>query len=98
MGVQFPFRPSGPSCYFDKTEDRGERELQVMSIHHLALCLLTVGGLVFSGCASDSTTTTQTDQTTKRVHTQEELRKSGQSETGPALERTDPAVRMSGGR
>jgi hypothetical protein len=71
-----------------------------MTTHHFALCFLTVGCLVFSGCASETTTTTQTqtDQTTKRVHTQEELRKSGLSETGPALEKTDPAVRMSGGR
>ena len=35
-----------------------------------------------------------TDQTQKRVHTQEELRKTGQSETGPALEKTDAAVRV----
>lgn len=51
---------------------------------------------LLSGCTSTPTTTqTQTDQTKKRVHTQEELKKSGQSETGPALEKTDPAVRIS---
>jgi hypothetical protein len=55
---------------------------------------------LLGGCTSTSTTTTtttqsQTDQTTKRVHTQEELRKSGESQTGPALEKTDPAVSIS---
>jgi hypothetical protein len=71
-----------------------------MKTRYFVLCLFAVGGLVFSGCTTDTTTTTQTqtDQTTKRVHTQEELRKSGQSETGAALEKTDPAVRMSGPR
>lgn len=73
----------------------------LMKIHHFALGLLAVCGLVFSGCATDTTTTTtqtQTDPTTKRVHTQEELRKSGETDVGPALEKTDPAVRMSGPR
>jgi hypothetical protein len=56
-------------------------------------------GLALTGCTTSTTTTqTQTDQTTKRVHTQEELKKSGQSETGAALEKTDPAVRVSGPR
>jgi hypothetical protein len=51
---------------------------------------------LLGGCASTTTTTqSQTDQTKKRVHTQEELRKSGESQTGPALEKTDPAVRIS---
>jgi PBP1b-binding outer membrane lipoprotein LpoB len=55
--------------------------------------------LIFAGCTTETTTTqSRTDQTTTRTHTQEELRKSGQSETGPALEQTDPAVRMSGPR
>ncbi|HSP45523.1 MAG TPA: hypothetical protein VLO30_05985 [Chthoniobacterales bacterium] len=65
-----------------------------------AFCLFAAGSLFLAGCVNSTTTTTQppTDQTTKRVHTQEELRKSGQSETGSALEKTDPAVRMSGPR
>lgn len=51
---------------------------------------------LLSSCASTTTTTTQTqtDQTKTRVHTQEELRKTGETETGPALEKTDPAVRI----
>jgi hypothetical protein len=72
---------------------------KLMTINHFALCFLTIGCVSFSGCATDTTTTqTQTDQTAKRVQTQEELRKSDQSEIGPALEKTDPAVRMSGPR
>lgn len=71
-----------------------------MRTRHFALSFLAASGLVFSGCASDTPSSSQakTDQTQKRLHTQEELRKSGQSETGPALEKTDPAVRMSGPR
>jgi len=70
-----------------------------MTIHHFALHLVAVGALFFSGCATDTTTTTQTrTDPSKRVHTQEELRKSGESEPGAALEKTDPAVRMSGPR
>lgn len=62
--------------------------------------VLTLGTLAFSGCASEttSTTQTQTDQTTTRVHTQEELRKTGESQTGPALEKTDAAIRTDGNR
>ena len=68
-----------------------------MRTRYLCAVLALSAGLL-GGCASTSTTTTtqsQTDQTKKRVHTQEELKKSGQSEVGPALEKTDPAVRIS---
>ena len=63
--------------------------------------LLAASSLGLAGCATDATTTTtrsQTDQTTTRVHTQEELRKSGESQTGPALEKTDAAITTSGPR
>jgi PBP1b-binding outer membrane lipoprotein LpoB len=74
----------------------------LMKIHHFALGLVAVGALFFSGCATDKTETvttqTQTDQTTKRVHTQEELKKSGETNPAAALEKTDPSVRMSGPR
>jgi outer membrane biogenesis lipoprotein LolB len=50
---------------------------------------------VLSGCAKDRETMVQTtDQTQKRVHTQEQLQKTGESETGAALEKTDAAVRV----
>ena len=49
---------------------------------------------VLSGCARDRETIVQTtDQTQTRVHTQEELKKTGESETGAALQKTDAAVR-----
>ena len=71
-----------------------------MKTRDLTLCLLAICSLVLSGCATETTTTTQTetDQTKKRVHTQEELKKSGETNPAAALEKTDPAVRMSGPR
>jgi len=64
--------------------------------------LLAASSLALSGCATEATTTTtaqnQTDATTTRVHTQEELRKTGESQTGPALEKTDAAITSSGNR
>ena len=52
---------------------------------------------VLSGCAKDRETMVQTtDQTEKRTHTQQDLQKTGESETGAALEKTDAAVRTSG--
>lgn len=59
----------------------------------VALC-----SVVLSGCAKDKETMVQssTDQTQKRVHTQEELRKTGETQTGPALEKVDPSVQTSG--
>ena len=72
---------------------------ELMKTHHFALGLVAVGALVFSGCASDTTTTTQTQtDPSKRVYTQEELRKTGETNPAAALEKTDPSVRMSGPR
>jgi hypothetical protein len=64
------------------------------------LALLALGCVGLAGCATEtvSTTQSQTDQTTTRVHTQEELRKTGESQTGPALEKTDASIRSSGNR
>ena len=74
----------------------------MMKTRYFAFCALTLASVMLSGCATQSTTATttapETDQTLKRVHTQEELRKTGESETGPALEKVDPSVRMSGPR
>ena len=60
--------------------------------------VLSLSYALLSGCTSTTTTSTQTetDATKKRVHTQEELRKSGESDPGRALEKTDPAVRIQG--
>jgi outer membrane murein-binding lipoprotein Lpp len=73
----------------------------MMKTHHLVLCAAALAGLILSGCTTTTETTTTTQSQVdpaKRVHTQEELRKTGQSETGPALEKVDPAVQTSGPR
>ena len=58
--------------------------------------LVAVAGFALSSCAHQKETmVTTTDQTEKRVHTQEELKKTGESQTGPALEKTDAAVQTS---
>lgn len=69
---------------------------KMMKIQYFFLAAIV--SFVLSGCASEkeSITTTRTDSTTKRVHTQEELRKTGQSETGAALEKVDPSIQTSG--
>ena len=62
------------------------------------LFLVAIASVALSGCASqkESVIQSSTDTTTKRVYTQEELRKTGQTETGPALEQVDPSVQTSG--
>ncbi len=81
-------------------ETSGNTNQKLMTMHHFALGLVAVGALAFSGCATDTTPTTNQARTdsSKRVHTQEELLKSGETDPGSALEKTDPAVRMSGPR
>jgi hypothetical protein len=81
------------------TDSPAMRELRVMNTRIIALCFLAVSVLIFSGCTTTSTTAqTQTDPTNKRVHTQEELRKTGETNPAAALEKVDPAVRMTGSR
>jgi outer membrane biogenesis lipoprotein LolB len=64
----------------------------MMKIQHLFVVILA--SFVLSGCAKDRETMVQTtDETQKRVHTQDELKKTAESETGAALEKTDAAVR-----
>ena len=67
----------------------------MMKTHHVALALVSV---VLSGCAIEPapTRSAATDLTRERVHTQEELKKTGEPEIGPALEKVDPAVQVSG--
>lgn len=58
--------------------------------------LVAVAGFVLASCAHQKETiVTTTDQTEKRVHTQEELKKTGETQTGPALEKTDAAIQTS---
>ena len=69
-----------------------------MRTRYLCAVLAASVGLL-AGCTSTTTTTTsqtETDQTKKRVHTQEEMKKSGESDPGRALEKTDPAVQIQG--
>ena len=75
------------------TESRNRESLLMKTRYFFVIAALSA--LAFAGCASDTTETTQTqtDQTTKRVHTQDELRKTGESQTGSALEAVDPSVR-----
>jgi len=70
---------------------------RIMKVQSILLIALAAASFAFSGCTTETTTTTASnvDQTQKRVHTQEELRKTGQTETGPALEQVDPAVTTS---
>lgn len=57
------------------------------------VALVTGVGLALLGCASKKETVVETpDQTLKRVHTQDELKKTGETQTGAALEKVDPAV------
>jgi hypothetical protein len=82
------------------TKALGEPVSKLMKIKYLALGLLAVGGLVFSGCATDTATTTTQTQTdpSKSVHTQEELKKSGETNPAAALEKTEPSMTVSGPR
>jgi hypothetical protein len=58
--------------------------------------LVAIASAVLPGCAKEKEIMVQsTDQTQKRVHTQDELRKTGETETGQALEKVDPAVQVS---
>ena len=74
----------------------------MMKTRSLRFSLLAVVGLALASCATTETTTTttsaETDQTKKRVHTQEDLKKTGESEPGAALEKVDASVRTSGSR
>jgi outer membrane biogenesis lipoprotein LolB len=51
---------------------------------------------LLSACAaSKESVVTTTDQTQTRVHTQEELKKTGETQVAPALEKTDAAIQSS---
>ena len=74
----------------------------MMKTCYFAFCALTLASVMLSGCATQTTTATttapKTDQTMKKVYTREDLRRTGESETGPALEKVDPSVRTIGPR
>ena len=69
----------------------------MMKISYISLVIFAIAGVVLSSCASQKETVVQsTGPTNKTIHTQEELQKTGQSETGPALEKVDPSIQTSG--
>ena len=87
---------SNPETRPNPAAGASARESFMMKTHYFILLAAIATSLAFAGCATETTTErtvqTQTDATTTRVHTQEELRKSGESQTGPALEKTDAAI------
>jgi uncharacterized protein YceK len=74
------------------TKSARDHVLKMMKIQYFFV--LAIASLVLSGCASEtaSTTSPPSDQTVKRVHTQKELSKTGETETGPALEKLRVAL------
>ncbi|MFL6521685.1 MAG: hypothetical protein ACJ8NS_15820 [Chthoniobacterales bacterium] len=59
---------------------------------------LALGSLALTGCTTTETTeTTTTAQTnpSRRTYSQDQLQSTGEAQTGPALERTDPAISQS---
>lgn len=70
-----------------------------MKTSYFALCTCIFAAIMLSGCANETARTApaETDLTKKRVHTQEEMRKTGESEPGRALEKVDASVQISGG-
>ena len=61
------------------------------------ISLIAVASVALSGCANQKETMVEStsDQTQKRIHTQEELKKTGETQIGPALEKTDSTVQIS---
>lgn len=78
------------------TKGHGDRELEIMIVQYFFLVVL--GGFVLSGCASQKESVTTTNTTEKRVYTQDEVQKTGETQTGPALEKIDPSVQTPGRR
>lgn len=72
----------------------------MMKTYSIALSLVALTGLLLSGCTTTTETTTTQTQTdpSKRVYSQDELRKTGETNPAAALEKSDPSVRMSGPR
>jgi hypothetical protein len=74
----------------------------MMKTRYLACCALALASLTLSGCTTHTHTATTTapkkDSNLKKVYTREDLNRTGESDTGEALEKVDPAVRRSGPR
>jgi outer membrane biogenesis lipoprotein LolB len=68
----------------------------MMKIQYVFLAAIV--SVLLSGCVTETTrsSVSTTDQTKKRVYTQEELQKTGQTDTGSALQKVDPSIQTSG--
>jgi predicted small secreted protein len=60
------------------------------------IAALALGSLALASCTTTKTATTTTAETnpSKRVYTQQQLQETGDTQTGPALQKLDPAVRV----
>ena len=59
------------------------------------LFVIAITNALFLGCAREKEQMVQAPDPAKRGYTQEELRKTGRTDTGAALEQLDPAVQSS---
>ena len=69
----------------------------MMKLSYLSFVILTSASVVLFGCARQRETVVDTSKHPEKVvHTQEELKKTGRTETGPALEQVDPSIQTTG--
>jgi hypothetical protein len=65
----------------------------------LVVAGISAVAMTLAGCANQSTTSNApTREPGQSTHTQEELQKTGRSQTGDALQEVDPSVQTSGRR
>jgi|GEM_PF-1864642 len=87
-------RSSSPLVPVKATKDPGGHVLKMMKIQYVFL--VSIISVTLAGCVTETTrsrdVSATTEHTKKRVYTQEELQKTGQSDTGAALAKVDPAV------
>ena len=63
----------------------------------LAIALLALSLVSFCGCANQtSATASSASNPTRRTYSQDELSKTGRTQTGEALQAIDPSVGLSG--
>lgn len=65
-------------------------------------CLATLAAVLLAGCSTNEpVTTAQTGATSdqaRRTYSQERLKSTGENTVGEGLAKTDPSVRIAGGR
>jgi hypothetical protein len=89
---------SSSSLPVKAAKNPGVHVLKMMKIQYVFL--VSIVSVVVAGCVTETTRSrpmaSTTDQTKKRVHTQEELQKTGQTDTASALQKVDPSIQTSG--